>query len=398
MADPFVVVGGGLAAASAVTELREQGYDGPLVVLAREELPPYERPPLSKGYLLGKEPWDKALVHPVAWYAEHDVDLRLGEPATALDQAARTVTSARGTTAYSALLLATGSRPRRLSAAEAAGVAVAYLRDRPDSDLLRERLTGGRRVLLVGAGWIGLEVAAAARTAGAEVTVVETLEQPLERVLGAGLGSRFAALHREHGVDLRLATGVESLTPDGDGAVVRLSGSHPGELAVDLVVAGIGAAPDVARAATAGLAVDDGVLTDDLLRTSAPDVFAAGDIARAHHPVLGRRLRVEHWDNAIQQGRAAARSMLGRGEPYSRLPYFFSDQYDTGLEFRGDPAGHDRLLVDGEGMEFTAWWLAGDRVLAGMHANRWDDGDRLKELVGTTVPAPGALGRPGSPG
>lgn len=393
MSTPYVIVGGGLAAGTAVTELRQQGYDGRLVLVTDELHPPYERPPLSKGYLLGKEPREKMLVHPREWYADHEVELQLGEAVTSIHPADHAVTTRAGTTTYDKLLLVTGARPRRLTAFERAGVRIDHLRTIEDSDRLRDELTEGRRVLIVGAGWIGLEVAAAARTAGAEATVVETLDQPLVRVLGPELGERFAQLHRDHGVDLRLSASVDSLTPEGRGAVARLSGpDHKAtELRADLVIAGIGAAPETSLAAAAGLEIDNGIVTDEYLQTSAPDVYAAGDVANAHHPVFGRRLRVEHWDNAIQQGKAAAASMLGRGEPYTRMPYFFSDQYDTGLEYRGDQTGHDRLLIRGDGMNFTAWWLAGNRVLAGMHANRWDEGDRLKELVGTTVENPDSL-------
>lgn len=375
----IVVVGAGLAGAKAVEELRDQGYDGDVTLVGSEHHTPYERPPLSKGLLLGTEEPDSPFVHEAAWYAEHGVDLVVGDAATGLDVAARTVSVGERSIPWDRLLLATGAQPRRLAAVDESGADVSYLRTLEDSLALKERLAGD--LLVVGAGWIGLEVASAARQAGGRVTVVETAPLPLARVLGPEIATVFAGLHREHGVDLRLETGLDSISRDGGRVTVRLSDGH--EVTPDLVVVGIGAGPDDALASAAGLATDDGVLVDAALRASEPGVWAAGDVANHDHPTLGR-LRVEHWDNAIQQGKHAARAMLGDDAAYDRQPYFFTDQYDLGCEYRGlaDP-DLDELVVRGDlaSREFIAFWRRGGRVTAAMNVNMWDDVDALRVLV-----------------
>jgi 3-phenylpropionate/trans-cinnamate dioxygenase ferredoxin reductase component len=362
----IVIVGAGLAGATAATELREKGYEGQVVLLGAEEHPPYERPPLSKGYLLGKDPIEDAYVHPQEWYAEHDVDLRLGTEVTALDTDSHTVTTSAGDVRYERLLLATGSTPRVLAVAEESGVPTAYLRTIEDSTRLKEAFGEGKKVSIVGAGWIGLEVAAAAREAGCEVTVHEMAELPLLRVLGPTVAEVFAGLHRDHGVDLRLGTTV---TPED------LRGS-------DLVVAGVGVTPRVDLARGAGLDVDDGVLVDAMLRTSVPSVLAVGDIANHAHPLLGR-LRVEHWDTAAEQAKVAAHNLAGAEETYDRLPYFFTDQYDLGMEYVGHGSADDEVVVHGDlgAREFRAFWLREGRVVAAMHANDWDASDDLWSAV-----------------
>ncbi len=364
----IVIVGSGLAGATAATELREQGYEGPVVLLGSEEHPPYERPPLSKSYLLGEDPFEKALVHPLDWYAEHDVDLRTGVTANGLDTGSHTLSTSRGDLTYEKLLLATGAEPRVLTVGEEAGVPVAYLRTKEDSDRLRDAFGTGRRIVVVGGGWIGLEVAAAARSAGSDVVLYEMADLPLERVLGPTVATAFAALHRAHGVDLRLGTEV---TPgDLDGA--------------DLVVAGIGVTPRVDLAESAGLAVDDGVLVDSRLRTSVPSVYAVGDIANQLHPRYGR-LRVEHWDTAIKQARTAAHNLAGADEEYTEPPYFFTDQYDLGMEYVGHASADDEVVVRGslEDLDFRAYWLRDGAVVAAMHVNDWDASDAIKEAVET---------------
>lgn len=392
----IVVLGGGLAAAKAVEALREQGHAGPITLVGAEEHLPYERPPFSKGVLLGTEDPDSATVHDRAWYDEHDVELVLGTRASAIDLAGRSVTAGDRTLGYDALLVATGSRPRHLAMADDSGAPVTYLRTRDDSLALRQQLHEGVSVLVVGAGWIGLEVAAAARQDGAEVTVVEPAQVPLAKVLGAELGERFAQLHRDHGVDLRLATGVEAIRRDGAGAEVTLSdGSH---VHADLLVVGIGVEPEVELARQAGLEVDDGILVDASLRSSDPHVWAAGDVANHDHPVLGQRLRVEHWDVALNQGTHVAGSMLGRQGPYTTQPYFFTDQYDWGMEYVGHvgPDGYDEVVTRGEPAEgMTAFWLKDGTVLAAMQVNDWDATDQLRSLVGR--PAPAGLGDPSVP-
>ncbi len=368
--DTIVVVGAGLAGGTAVTELRASGHEGPIVLFGRESHPPYERPPLSKGYLLGAEPIEKAFVHEPGWYAEHDIDLRTGTEVTGIDLDAQVVQTAEASQPYDALLLATGSQPRHLALADETGAA-AYLRTIEDSDRIKASFGPDRHIVIVGAGWIGLEVAAAARAAGTNVTVFETAELPLLRVLGPKVAQVFADLHRSHGVDLRLGTIV---TTD--------------DLAVaDLVVVGVGAAPSTALAESAGLGVDNGVLVDAYLQTSRSGVYAIGDIANQEHPVLGRRVRVEHWDTAIEQAKVAARNLLGAHEPYERLPYFFTDQYDLGMEYFGQAGPDADVDVQGDAddpgaLKFQAFWHEDGIVTAAMQVNDWDASDTVRAQVG----------------
>jgi NADPH-dependent 2,4-dienoyl-CoA reductase/sulfur reductase-like enzyme len=382
------VVGGGLAAASAVDELRSNGHDGSIDVFCGEPHLPYERPPLSKSVLLGEAEEASVFVHDQGWYDERDVTLHLGTAVTGLDLGRRVVTADGVSVDFDRLLLATGASPRRLAMADESGGRVAYLRTIEDNRRLRDAFGSAGRIVIIGGGWIGLEVAAAARTAGAEVTVVEMQDLPLQGVLGPEVARVFAGLHRDHGVDLRLGAGVDGIDGRADGTSdVRLTDGS--SLPADLVVVGIGVQPEVGLARAAGLAVDDGVLVDARLRTSDPHVFAVGDIAGHDHPVLRRRVRVEHWDNAIHQARAAVRVMMGGDEPYERLPYFFTDQYDLGMEYVGSvgPDGYDEVVLRGdvEGRVFSAFWLRGGRVLAAMHANDWDLIDPIRGIVGREV-------------
>jgi len=377
-----VVVGGGLAAAKAVSGLRSGGFDGAITVVGEEATAPYERPPLSKGYLMGSETRDGVLALPRDWYAEHDVELRLGTRATAIDHVNGAVLTSRGTLGFDALILATGSSPRHLPAAPPGG-SVGYLRTIEDSDRLRVQLQPGRRIVLIGGGWIGLEVAAAARTAGCDVIVLEAGRLPLERALGAEVATVFTELHTAHGVDLRTGASVTGVDQEGGRALVRLADGT--SVAADFVLVGVGVRPNTALAEEAGLHVEDGIVVDEWLRTSHPGVFAAGDVARAYHPRLGRHVRVEHWDNAVTQGRAVARSILGEGTPVNRLPTFFTDQYDVGIEYVGDPGpeGYDDLVLRGDvgARVFTAFWLRRGRVVAGMHMSDWDATKEIRRVV-----------------
>lgn len=380
----FVIVGASLAGAKAAETLRAEGFDGRVVLIGEEAERPYERPPLSKEYLKGEAGREKIYVHDEGWYAEHDVDLRTGVRVTAVERAAHEVTlSSGGSERYDKLLLATGSAPRRLPVPGGELDGVNYLRTVGDSDRLRDALASAARVLVIGAGWIGLETAAAARHHGAEVIVVEPESSPLYRVLGPELGGVFAAIHRDHGVDLRLGAGVSELR--GAGRVESVVLSDGTEIEASTVVAGVGINPRVELARAAGLDVENGIKVDELLASSDPDVFAAGDVMNAYHPVLDRHVRVEHWANALNSGPAAARSMLGNGEPYARVPYFFSDQYDVGMEYSGwAPAGsYDEVVYRGDPAkrEFIAFWLSGGRVLAGMNVNVWDVTAPIQELV-----------------
>jgi NADPH-dependent 2,4-dienoyl-CoA reductase/sulfur reductase-like enzyme len=371
----IVVVGGGVAGANAVQELRDQGYDDDITLVTAEPHLPYERPPLSKGLLMGKTEIDSVFVHDAPWYAANNVGMHLETPVTELDLERRHVTVGTATVAYDRLLLATGAAPRRLPLFDSSGMDVLYLRTIEDALTLRNRLSGN--ILIVGAGWIGLEVASAARQAGANVTVVERAAMPLLGALGSKLALVFAELHRQHGVDLRLNTSIDTLR----GSEVVLSDGH--ELRPDFVVVGIGAAPRVGLAEHAGLATDNGVLVDARLRTSDPHVYAAGDVANHDHPALGR-IRVEHWDNAIEQGTHAARVMLGSDDPYTRQPYFFTDQYDLGMEYVGHASGDDELVIRGSFEErvITAFWIRENTVVAGMHINDWDAIEAIRGIVG----------------
>ena len=409
MPDTFVIAGGGLAGAKAAEALREQGFGGRIVLAAEEVIRPYERPPLSKEYLQGKAGRDKIFVHPPDWYDANHVELLPGTAVTGIDRGRREVTlSSGGHLAYGRLLLATGSVPRRLplpgaDAVQGEGEAggVLYLRKVGDSDRIRDTFATASRVLIIGAGWIGLEVAAAARAAGVDVTIAEMADLPLLQVLGPQVAPVFADMHREHGVDLRLGVRVGEITVSGGKATgARLADGT--RIGADAVIAGIGAVPQTRLAEEAGLDVRDGVVTDASLRTSDPAIYAAGDIANAFHPLLGRHIRVEHWANALHQPETAAAAMLGRDAVYDRVPYFYTDQYDLGMEYAGyaGPGGYDRVVFRGDAgkREFIAFWLSGGRVVAGMNVNIWDVNDAIGALIRSGRPAdPARLADPAVP-
>ena len=382
----FVIVGAGLAGAKTAEALRDIGFDGNITLIGSEAHRPYERPPLSKDYLQGNATVDKLFVHSEAWYAEHQIDLRLTTTASAVDRHAHhVVTSTGDRVRYDKLLLATGSSPRRLTVPGADRDNVLYLRTIEDSDRIKRALTPGVRVVLIGAGWIGLETAAAARAAGADVTVLENAELPLLRVLGSRIAHVFANLHRDHGVDLRCAVTVDGIRPRADGSAAAVELADGTEVPADLVIVGIGATPNVELASASGLHTDDGIVVDQQLRTSDPDVHAAGDIANAYHPFLGRHVRVEHWANALHQPAVAASAMTGRESAYERLPYFYTDQYDLGMEYTGyvEPDDKADVVIRGDlgAREFIAFWLRDRRILAGMNVNIWDVTATIKQLV-----------------
>jgi NADPH-dependent 2,4-dienoyl-CoA reductase/sulfur reductase-like enzyme len=381
-----VIVGAGLAGAKAVEALRELGFDGRLTLIGDEEHLPYERPPLSKGYLAGNDSRESFIVHDAGWYDDHDVTLVLGRTTTAVDPDAHEVTLVDGNThRYDKLLLATGSRARQLPLPGAGSLGVQTLRNVEDSDRISQALDRGGRLAVVGGGWIGMEVAANARDRGAEVTVIEAADVPLGLVLGPELAQVFLDLHREHGVTFHLGAQVSELTSlESKVTGVRLGDGTLVE--ADAVLVGIGAQPNIELAEAAGLDVDNGVLVDAALQSSNPDILAAGDIANHEHPVLGRRVRVEHWANALNQPAAAAATMLGTPTAYTELPYFFTDQYDLGMEYVGHapPGSYARVVTRGNlrGREFIAFWLDGsDHVLAGMNVNVWDVVDDVKTLI-----------------
>ena len=376
----FVIVGASLAGAKAAETLREEGFDGEIVLLGTEPDLPYERPPLSKGYLLGNDERDSFIVHPADWYAEQAVDLRTGVTVTRIDRAGSAVSTADGGTVhYDKLLLTTGASPRRLNFPGSDRDEVLYLRTASDSDRLRAAFQGSPRVAVAGAGWIGLETTAAARTYGCEVTVLEPQAGALTEQLGPELGAVFADLHRAHGVNFRFGERAAEFRP---GMVITSSGA---QVPADLLVVGIGAAPNDALAAAAGLEVSNGVLTDESLRASDENIFAAGDVANSFNPLLGRRVRVEHWANALNGGPAAARSMLGQPVVYDPVPYFYSDQYDLGMECAGlpSPGSYDQVAYRGDrdSLEFIAFWLSRGAVVAGMNINVWDVNDDIQSLI-----------------
>jgi 3-phenylpropionate/trans-cinnamate dioxygenase ferredoxin reductase component len=381
-----VIVGASLAGAKAAETLREEGFDGRIVLVGSEEVRPYERPPLSKDYLRGEAGREKVYVHDEGFYAEHDIELRLGRTAVTLDTASSALTLDDGEQLrYDRLLLTTGAEPRRLEIPGAEVDGVFYLRSVQDSDALRERIDGGGALVVVGAGWIGAEVAASARQRGMDVTVVEPSSVPLERVLGTEVGGIYRDIHSDHGVRMLLGSGVEAF--EGDGRVERVRTSDGQVVECDFVVVGVGVEPRTQLAAEAGLAISNGVLVDEYLRASAPGVFAAGDVANAVHPFYGEPVRVEHWANALNQAPAAARNMLGQSVAYDRLPYFFSDQYDVGMEYSGYARGCDRVVLRGDpaGREFIAFWMFENRVRAGMNVNVWEVTDPIKRLISERI-------------
>ncbi len=382
----IVIAGGGLAAAKAAQTLRDEEFDGEIVLLGAEPERPYERPPLSKGYLLGKDSRDSVYVHPAEWYAEHGVDLRPGVTVTAIDRGTATVATSgpagEGEVSYDKLLLATGASPRRLTFPGSDADEVLYLRTVEDSDRLRSAFQRSTRVVVAGAGWIGLETAAAARSADCPVTVLEPQPSALHDQLGPELGAVFGDLHEAHGVQFRFGERAVEFRP---GMVITSSGA---QIPADVLVVGIGAAPNDGLAARAGLEVDNGVLTDAALRTSDENIFAAGDVANSFNPLLGRRVRVEHWANALNGGPAAARSMLGQPVSYDRVPYFYSDQYELGMECAGlpEPGRYDQVVYRGEpdpnsSLEFVAFWLSRGTLIAGMNVNVWDVNDDIQSLI-----------------
>jgi 3-phenylpropionate/trans-cinnamate dioxygenase ferredoxin reductase subunit len=376
----FVIAGAGLAAAKAAETLRDEGFDGDIVLVGSELELPYERPPLSKGLLLGNDSRDSVFVHDAEWYASQNIDFRAGATVTAIDRAASSVViDGSEQLHYDKLLLATGASPRRLSFSGSDREEVLYLRTLEDSERLRHAFEAGTRVVVAGAGWIGLETTAAARTADCPVTVLEPQSSALHDQVGPEVGAVFADLHREHGVEFRFGEKAAEFRP---GVVITDRGA---EIPADVLVVGIGAAPNAELAARAGLEVDNGVLTDAALRTSDLNIFACGDVANSFNPLLGRRIRVEHWANAMNGGPAAARSMLGQSVVYDDVPYFFSDQYDLGMECAGvpGPGSYDHVVYRGDPAtrEFIAFWLSSGAVVAGMNVNVWDVNDDIQALI-----------------
>ena len=387
---PIVIVGASLAGATAAETLRTEGWSGGIVLIGSETSLPYERPPLSKGVLLGKDQPEVAQLHDQQWYDDNSIELRLGKTVTAIDPKAHSVTVDDGSqVSYGKLLIATGSRVRRIDVPGADLPGVHYLRTAEESQALTDAYAAKPRVVVVGAGWIGLESASAARERGCEVTVVEPQATALAAVLGEEIGELFAEFHRQHGVQFRFGTGVEGFEGTDKVTGVRVTGGEV--IPADLVVVGVGVQPNIELAADAGIEVatrenGSGIVTGPDLRTSAEDVYAAGDVVRWDHPLFGRPVRVEHWQNAKDTGKSAAKAMLGQDVAHDAIPFFFTDQFDLGMEYAGDvPRGTSYQVVlrgDPKSGAYVAFWLDDDRhVLAGMHVNTWGATDTIQELI-----------------
>ena len=378
----FVIAGGGLAGAKAAETLRDEGFDGRVLLCGDEPVRPYERPPLTKDYLRGETGFDDAAVHAADFYAEHDIDLRTSCAVEVLDAVTSEVRLSTGERVrYDRLLLATGAEPRRLRVPGAELAGIHYLRTVADSDTIRDAATSGMPLVVIGAGWIGAEVAASSRQLGADVAMVDPLAVPLERVLGPEVGAVYRDLHESKGVQLHLGVGLESF--GGDGAVEEVRLSDGTTLPAGAVVVGVGVTPRTQLAEVAGLELENGVVTDAYLAASAPGVYAAGDVANAWYTRYEMRIRVEHWSAALNQGPVAAKNMLGMETPYEKLPYFYSDQFELSMEYRGWTADPERVVFRGDpaGGEFIAFWLEGDVVAAAMNANVWDQSDAIEELL-----------------
>ena len=382
----FIIIGGGLAGASAAEELRKQGFDGTIQLITKEAHAPYIRPPLSKGYLNGSEGLDAVFVHPNEWYAENNIELLTNTKAFGVNAATHEVTVSGGKPLhYDKLLIATGSTPRLLTIDGAELGGVHYLRTLDDSIALQKELTGGgRKLVLVGSGWIGMEVGATARTLGNDVTILERDPIPLANAIGDELGTMFADMHREHGVVLRTSVVVDRIV----GSHGKVSGValDSGEVVpADIVLIGVGAVPNVALADDAGIVTENGIVVDQAMQTSDPDIFAAGDVANAFHPIVNMRLRSEHWANALNEGPAAARGMLGQNESFEDIPYFYTDQFDLGMEYSGyGPLTRGAKIVfrgNPEKREFIAFWIRDGRVVAGMNVNVWDVNEQVQRII-----------------
>ena len=380
--ETVAIIGAGLAGAKAAEALRKDGYDGRIAMFGDEPRLPYLRPPLSKDYLRGESELNTVLVQPQAWYDDHRIDLHVSTPVRAIEPAGRGLLLGDGSHfAFDRLLLATGAGSRRLDIPGHDLAGVHYLRSLDDADAIREAALAAHRVVVIGGGWIGAEVTASLRQLGLPVSMIAESSVPLERVLGAQVGGVYRDLHAEHGVEFVMNQRVAAFR--GQTAVEAVETADGTRIEGNLVVVGVGAEPRTRLAREAGLDVDNGIIVNEYLETGTPGIYAAGDVAAAWHPLLHVRLRVEHWDNARRQGRTAARNMLGRGEPYARIPYFYSDQYDLGMEYAGYAPRWDRVIFRGEpaSRAFVAFWLHDGRVVAGMNANVWHVNDAISALV-----------------
>ena len=389
--ESYVIIGAGIAGNAAAETLRKHGFDGAVHLVGAEPYRPYDRPPLSKEFLSGAKEQEKLFFKPEDFYTEQSIELHLGTEATALDPTSNTVTLSNGETLrYDKLLLATGSRVKTLPIPGSNLQGVHYLRTINDSQAIAQSMNGASRVVIVGAGFIGSEVAAVCKTAGLEVTVLEIQPQPMAHILGEEMGAIYANLHTGRGIDLRLREGISEIR--GNSRAEQVITDQGNVIDCDFVVIGIGIAPDTALAESAGLDVDRGILVDESCQTSHPDIYAAGDVANWYHPGLGHRLRVEHWDNALNQGSAAAKSMLGAPEPYSPTLYFWSDQYDLNIQYLGHATQWDEIAVRGNPSDekFTAFYLKDGSVHGALVVNNFRDIRPTRTLIGQKTPVTAA--------
>jgi len=378
----FVIIGASLAGSKAAETLRSEGFDGRVVLIGEEPVRPYERPPLSKGYLRGEDDFDSAAVHQADFYASNNIELRTSTIVTVIDPKASEIELASGERlGYDQLLIATGASPRRLSIPGSELGGIHYLRNVADADALRQAISAARPVVVIGAGWIGAEVAASARQLGADVTLVELESVPLKRVLGEEVGKIFGDLHAEHGVKLHFGVGIESIRGADKAEEVVLSDGTA--IAAGVVVVGVGVAPRTELAQAAGLVLDNGIVTDEHLASSIPGIFAAGDVANVFYPAYGKGIRLEHWSAALNQGPVAAMNMLKQNVAYDHVPFFYSDQYELGMEYRGWAQSFDEVVLRGDvgRREFIAFWMHHGKVAAAMNANIWDQGDTIEALI-----------------
>ena len=382
----MVIIGGGLTAATAAETLRKEGWEGSVTIVADEAEIPYQRPPLSKGFLAGKEGEDALLPLPASWYPENNVTLMTGTAATALNPQSHTITLANRTTfPYAKVLIATGAAPRQIPFPGVDLEGVYTFRTKADSVALKELFTGGgKNVALIGSGWIGMEIAATATELGNKVTLMGLEEVPLSAAIGTELGTVFTDRHREAGVRFELPASAAEILGTG-GHVSSVLTTTGVTIPADVVIVAVGVTPNIALAQDAGLTINNGIEVDSALRTSAPDVFAAGDVANALHPVTGTHARSEHWANAIASGKVAAKSMLGKDAALDDIPYFYTDQFDLGMEYSGFGAltKDAELVIRGDlaKREFIAFWVLDGRVVAGMNVNIWDVQDAIKDLI-----------------
>ncbi len=383
----YVIVGAGIAGGTAAETLRKQGFDGEVHLVGAEPHRPYDRPPLSKEFLSGAKEEEKLFFKTEDFYAEQSIELHLGTEAKALDASSKTLILATGASLrYDKLLLATGSRVKTLPIPGSDLEGVHYLRTIDDSRAIAQAMNGASRAVIVGAGFIGSEVAAVCKTAGLEVIVLEIQPQPMAHILGEEMGVIYANLHTSRGIDLRLREGISEIR--GNTRAEQVVTDQGNSIDCDFVVIGVGISPDTSIAESAGLGVDSGVLVNEFCQTSHPDIYAAGDVTNWYHPGLGHRLRVEHWDNALNQGAAAAKSMLAVPEPYSPTLYFWSDQYDLNIQYLGHATEWDKIAVRGDPAEekFTAFYLKDGSIHGALVVNNFRDIRPTRTLIGQKTP------------